>query len=134
MKIGFILSLIFGSFFVLSEQGNLATKNLTFEEALSVSKTNNKMLMIKLTADNCKYCIKMDKEVLVDKEVQTFLDENFISLTVNVDKETIPLGVKRTITPSFIFVNNKGKIISKVPGSWNKKDFLEILNSKKLKV
>jgi len=124
MKFILAFGMIFSSLFILN---NEPTKEMNYNQAIEEAKNSNKMIMLKLTADHCKYCIKMDKEVLADKEVQSVLSKKFITVNINVDKETLPLGLKRTITPTFIFVDKEGKIVSKIPGSWNKKDFMELL-------
>jgi len=124
MKFIWAFGMIFSSLFILN---NEPTKEMNYNQAIELAKNNNKMIMLKLTADHCKYCIKMDNEVLADKEVKNVLSQNFITVNINVDKEALPLGLKRTITPTFIFVDKEGKIVSKIPGSWNKKDFMELL-------
>ena len=129
MKFIWAFGMIFSSFFILNKDGVNLNK-MTYSKAVEMSKKNNKLIMIKLTADHCKYCIKMDKEVMVDKDVQKLLSKNFITVNINVDKEKIPLGIKRTITPTFIFVDKNQKIVSKIPGSWNKKDFMDLLQAR----
>ena len=130
MKIILLFSFLFGSAFMIKEQAFIHPEKMTYEQALSLSKQNNKPIMLKLTADNCKYCTKMDNEVLSDNEVKLFLDKNFITVNINVDKEALPLSLKRTITPTFIFVDKNENITSKLPGSWNKQDFMDLLNNR----
>ncbi len=130
MKIILLFSFLFGSVFMIKEQAFIESEKTTYEQALELAKQNNKPIMLKLTADNCKYCTKMDKEVLADNEVKLFLDKNFITVNINVDKEELPLKLKRTITPTFIFVDRNENITSKLPGSWNKKDFMDLLNNR----
>ena len=132
MKIILLFSFLFGSVFMIKEQAfdsNLV-EEMTYEKALHLSKQNNKSIMLKLTADDCKYCTKMDNEVLVDSEVKRLVDENFITVTINVNKEVLPLNLKWDVTPTFIFVDKNEKITSKLPGSWNKKDFMDLLNNR----
>jgi thioredoxin-related protein len=124
-----MFSVLFGSLFVIKEQAFDVEEKMTYEEALVLSKENNKVIMLKLTADTCKYCVKMDNEVLSNNEVEHLL-ENFITVTVNVDHEELPLGLERTVTPTFVFVNKNEEILSKLPGSWNKEDFMELLNNR----
>lgn len=129
MKFIWAVGMIFSSFFILNKD-DVNENKMTYSKAVEISKKNNKLIMIKLTADHCKYCIKMDKEVIVDKDVKKILSQNFITVNLNVDKEKIPLGIKRTITPTFIFVDKNQKIVSKIPGSWNKKDFIDLLQAR----
>ncbi|HIP50959.1 MAG TPA: DUF255 domain-containing protein [Campylobacterales bacterium] len=132
MKIILLFSFLFGSVFMIKEQAfeNSTVQKMTYEQALIISKQNNKSIMLKLTADDCKYCTKMDDEVLVDSEVKRLVDENFITVTINVNKEVLPLNLKWDVTPTFIFVDKNEKITSKLPGSWNKKDFMDLLNNR----
>ena len=129
MKFIWAFGMIFSSFFILNKD-DVNQKNMTYSKAVEMAQNSNKLIMIKLTADHCKYCIKMDKEVMVDKDVKKILSQNFITVNINVDKEKIPLGIKRTITPTFIFVNKNQKVVSKIPGSWNKKDFMDLLQAR----
>lgn len=132
MKIILLFSFLFGSVFIIKEQAfdNNSVQKMTYAQALSLSKQNNKPIMLKLTADNCKYCIKMDNEVLSDNEVKSLVDENFIMLSINVSKEVVPLNLKYSVTPTFVFIDKNEKIMSKLPGSWNKKDFIDLLNNR----
>lgn len=130
MKIILLFSFLFGSVFMIKEQAFTDTEKMTYEQAVIISKQNNKPIMLKLTADDCKYCIKMDNEVLADSEVKLLINANFITVNINVDKESLPLDLKRTTTPTFIFVDKNEKITSKLPGSWDKKDFIDLLNNR----
>jgi len=130
MKLILIFSFLFGSVFVIKEQSVTSTDKMTYTQALTLSKETNRPIMLKLTANNCKYCIKMDKEVLADNEVKNLVNKNFITVNINVDEEELPLNLKRTVTPTFIFVNKNEKITSRLPGSWNKKDFMDLLNNR----
>ncbi len=131
MKIVLIFSFLFGSIFMIKEQGLSAKSSvMNYEQALELSQKTDKPIMLKLTASHCKYCKKMDSEVLSDKEVEHMLKQNFICVTINVDNEPLPLNLTKTITPTFIFVDKSGKITSQLPGSWNKKDFIDLLNNR----
>lgn len=130
MKIILFLSFIFGSVFMINEQAFIASDKISYEEALRLSKESSKPIMLKLTADDCKYCVKMDKEVFVDNEVNAFVSQHFIPMSINVDKEEVPLKTKFSMTPTFVFVNQDGEIISQLPGSWNKKDFMDLLRNR----
>lgn len=127
MKIALIFSFLFGSAFLMKDQMFVASHDMTYEQAINLSQENNKLIMLKITADNCKYCIEMDNNVLADKEVKNMLLRNFITLNINVDKEALPLNLERPTTPTFIFIKKTGEIHSKLPGSWNKEDFLDLL-------
>ena len=60
------------------------------------------------------------------KAIYSERKENF---ELDVDKDKLPLGITKTMTPTFFFVNEEAKIVRKIPGSWNKVDFLDLLQS-----
>ena len=98
-----------------------------YQKALSLAKESRKIVMLKLTSEACHFCKKMDKEVLSDKEVDSFLNRYFIPVDINVKTETLPLGLTYKVTPTFIFIDKNETVIYKIQGSWNKKDFIELL-------
>ena len=98
-----------------------------YQKALSLAKKNNKPMMLKLTSEDCHFCKKMDKEVLAETEVKSLLNENFILLNIDVKKEELPLPLDYSVTPTFFFIDKDEKIIYRIQGAWNKKDFLKLL-------
>ena len=105
-----------------------------FDIAIDKALKEDKIIMIKATAEHCHYCKKMDREVLIEDEVVKALQKDFIAVSVDVSKDTLPLGLKASMTPTFFFVFvDKDKTRTKrVPGAWNKEDFLEILKEAKI--
>ncbi|QOR61487.1 thioredoxin family protein [Sulfurovum sp. ST-21] len=99
-----------------------------FDKALKRAQKEHKMIMIKATAEHCRYCVKMDREVMVDEKVKRALEKDFIPIEVDVSKEDLPLGLHADMTPTFFFIDQNAKVLKRVPGAWNVEDFLEILN------
>ncbi|MDM5271574.1 DUF255 domain-containing protein [Sulfurovum sp. zt1-1] len=100
----------------------------TYEEAVKLAKEQNKIIMIRGVLPFCKWCIKMDREVMVEPEVRDALDKGFVVVKTNVVTEKLPLGMKSLGTPSFYFINSDGvTIIDQLNGYGNKKEFLELL-------
>ena len=108
----------------------------SFDSALKKARFEDKIIMIKATSPHCHYCIKMDREVLVEEEVRQALQKDFIVVSVDVSKGSLPLGLSAGMTPTFFFIfqdKNTAKIKTKsIPGAWNKEDFLEILKEAKI--
>jgi thioredoxin-related protein len=104
---------------------------VTFEKALQQAKRENKIILIKATAPHCRYCKKMEEKVLVDKKIVDLLNKEFVIVSVDVSKETLPLDLRVSMTPSFFFVfiekENENVKIKRIPGAWSKEDFLDIL-------
>jgi len=99
-----------------------------FDAAMKKAKDTDKIIMIKATAEHCHYCIKMDREVMIEEDVLNAIQKDFIAVEIDVSKQQAPLGIQVEGTPSFFFVDKSGKVIKSVFGSWNKEDFLVILN------
>ncbi len=104
-----------------------------FEKALQKAKKEHKIIMLKVMTKDCYYCRKMDREVMVEKEVVDMLEENFISVSIDISTTELPLGLKAEFTPSFIFIDENAKVLMNLPGAWNKMDFLDILREAKTK-
>ncbi len=100
---------------------------VAYAKALKIAKKEHKIILIKLTREHCHFCKKMDREVFADEEVIKALNGEFTVVEIDIGKDPLPLGLKRGMTPTFIFVTEDEKIMAKIPGAWTKKDFLEIL-------
>jgi thioredoxin-related protein len=98
-----------------------------YTKALERAKKENKIILLKLTREHCHFCKKMDREVFTETEVREALNKDFTVVEIDIGKEDLPLGLKKGMTPTFVFVHKDEKIMAKIPGSWSKKDFLDIL-------
>jgi len=99
-----------------------------YTKALEIAKKEDKIILLKLTREHCHFCKKMDREVFAESVVRDALNKNFKVVEIDIGKEgTLPLGLKKGMTPTFVFVNKEENIMAKIPGAWTKKDFLEIL-------
>ncbi len=105
-----------------------------FDEALNRAKKEHKIIMIKAMTKECHFCLKMDREVMIDKEVIKAIEKDFIPVSIDVSVHILPLGLKAQLTPSFIFVDENAKIIMNVPGAWNKQDFISLLKEAKERI
>ncbi|OQX17558.1 MAG: hypothetical protein BWK80_39495 [Desulfobacteraceae bacterium IS3] len=59
----------------------------SYKEGLAAGKKEKKNMLINFYADWCGFCKKMDNETFKDTPVVNYLNENFISIKVNSDKE-----------------------------------------------
>lgn len=95
----------------------------TYEEALEIQKKSQKLIMIDVVRDNCHFCSDMQRDVFDNKEMSIWLESRFIPVKLNVDHDTIPLGIEVHFTPSFYFIDTTSTIKKKIPGAWNIEDF-----------
>ncbi len=99
----------------------------SFEKVLQEAKEQNRTIIVEATSPHCHYCQKMEK-VLQSPRVRERLKSQFLLYKVDVSKEKLPMDLKWSMTPFFIFMDAKGRVIKKVPGAWGEDDFLQILD------
>lgn len=104
-----------------------------FKAALQRAKKENKLIMIEAMTSTCHFCRKMEREVMIETDVVEAIEKDFIPVAIDVNKHSLPLGIKVDATPSFIFIDNTKNIIMNIPGAWKKDDFLELLKEAKSK-
>ncbi len=89
----------------------------SYDEGMSLGKSQHKKVFIHFFADWCTYCTKMEKETFVAPEIVSYLNKNFISIKVDSDRENA-LAAKYKVRglPSNWFVSETGDQISNYPG------------------
>ena len=106
------------------------------KQLLQDAQKSGKNIIIEVSSPNCHYCKKMKREVIESDDIKRLVSNNYIFIEMNVEKEKIPFGLKKeykNITPSFFFLDNRGRLLGSYPGSWNKSDFEIMLNEHKPK-
>jgi thioredoxin-related protein len=85
---------------------------LDYDEGLSQHKESEKKVFINFYAKWCTYCKVMEQETFTDPAVISYLNENFIPVRVNSEKEpkTAELFRVRSL-PDTWFINETGDII-----------------------
>lgn len=100
------------------------------DEVIAYAKKTGKLIIVEAMTPTCYFCKWMERTVFSDSEVQEAIHENFVLFKVNMKENKLPLNLMkyyRRMTPSFFFVTADGKLLSKYRGSWEKKDFLDML-------
>jgi thioredoxin-related protein len=98
----------------------------SWESGLDEAKRTNKMIMIDVIRDNCRFCIKMDKNVFANEKMAAYIEKSFIPVKVNLSQREAPMSLKVEMTPTFFFFTADQKLIKKIVGSWDQKDFYEL--------
>ena len=89
----------------------------SYNEGMTLGKSQHKKIFINFFAEWCGYCTKMDKGTFVDPEIVSYLNKNFISIKVDSDRENaLASRYKVRGLPSNWFVSETGDQISNYPG------------------
>lgn len=155
-KLNIILLTIISIFATYNINAQTTTNNkinwMSFEEAVKLNETNPKKIFIDVYTDWCGWCTKMDQTTFVDKDVVTYMNENFYAVKFNAEQtEPIefsgytfvnksPNGTRKGTHelaqallqgkmsyPSYVFMNENNQLITTVPGYIEAYNFLYIL-------
>lgn len=99
-----------------------------YDEGMSIAKTEDKKTLIHFRTDWCTYCKKMDASTFLDADIIQYLNENFITIKVDGDKETNTVnkyGVRGY--PDNWFLTEDVERISHLPGYIDPERFLLVL-------
>ena len=89
----------------------------SYEEGMTLGKSQHKKIFINFFAEWCGYCVKMDKVTFVDPEVVSYLNKNFIAIKVDSDRQNaLALKYKVRGLPSNWFATESGEQIASFPG------------------
>ena len=127
MKLLFLISILTLSLFADS---------INFEKDLSTAKQkaidSNKKLMIMYSTPTCPECNYMKKKVLKDKEIVSFVNDNFVSVIMDIKEDEKNLPYKFIGIPTFYFSDASSmKLLAKRIGGTREKQFLEIVKNVK---
>lgn len=89
----------------------------SYADGLKAAAESGKPVFIDFSADWCRYCKKMDAETFSDPRVIALLNEHFVPVAVDTDKERAPaqqFGVRSL--PTFWFLESDGKPIDSLGG------------------
>lgn len=137
MKIGTVfagLTLILSLIVIFPAVGHTADALnwYSFKEGLALSNSKGKKVFIHFKADWCRYCHQMDRETFRDPAVVAYLNENFIAIKVDTDKQANVAGMfgVRTL-PDNWFISEKGERLGYRQGYIPAGTFMKILKSVK---
>ncbi len=111
-----------------------------YGKALDEAKQSNKKIIVDVYTNWCGWCKKMDKDVYSAADVQSYLDEHFVTVKLNAEASTKHLvdGSEVSETqiarswgvnsyPTTVFLAADGSVITVVPGYIKADMFLQIL-------
>ena len=89
----------------------------SYEEGMVLGKAEKKKVFLHFYADWCGFCLKMAKETFRDSAVVSYLNENFIAVRVDFDRESATAEKYGVMgLPSNWFLTEMGQPIVSIPG------------------
>jgi thioredoxin-related protein len=88
-----------------------------YTPGMALAEKEGKSIFLYFHADWCGYCRKLKKETFVDDRIKTYLNDNFVSISVDTDKReklTQQWGVRGL--PTLWFLESDGTKVNSLPG------------------
>lgn len=102
----------------------------SFADALTLAKTERKLVLADYTAIWCPACRTFDKKVLADPQVQAFIKEGFVFSRLESESDdgvafAKTYGVRGT--PTLVVLNGEGKLLEVLPHTLEPQTFIQML-------
>lgn len=109
-----------------SNSRSIVFQDISFEEALKLSKSSGKPIFIDAYTDNCQPCIRMVKDVFSVDRVADYYNENFICLSMNLGTVHTNLAEKYSTNayPTYLFISADEKLIYSASGYTEADEFI----------
>lgn len=100
----------------------------SYVEASEIAKAENKPMLVFINRPGCGACQVMKDITFKDETVYPYINEHFISVSLDIDKNDAPKTLQTEVTPTFHFVKYDGiKIRETLFGGKTGKFYLNIL-------
>jgi thioredoxin-related protein len=102
-----------------------------FEDVLRESKRINKPIFLDFTSNNCKHCLKMEKETFTNTSIAQNLNNNFIAYKVDledIEGKNIAQKYKIVDFPSYLILDQSSNKLGTIKGFYLANDFKKALD------
>ncbi|UPT78081.1 thioredoxin family protein [Sulfurovum sp. XGS-02] len=100
----------------------------SYTKAAAVAKEENKPMLLFINRPGCGACEFMKENVFTDKMIYTYVNEHFIPVSLDINKNDAPKDLQSEVTPTYHFVKYDGtKIRETLFGGKTGKFYLNIL-------
>ena len=101
---------------------------LTFDEAQKYGQDQSRKFLLYFYTDWCGYCRKLEQSTFVDKDIATYVNQNFIPVRINSEqKPKIAARYRISGVPNLRFLTSNGEDIAHWPGYIEAARFLPLL-------
>jgi thioredoxin-related protein len=89
----------------------------SYEDGMAKAAETGRPVVIDFHADWCKWCVELDKKTFSDARVIKVMNEQFVPISVDTDKEKVTAGKYAVQSlPTMWFLESDGKRIDMLPG------------------
>ena len=103
-----------------------------FDKAVTAAKKGDKLVVVDVYTDWCRWCKLLDRDVYADPKVGEKLAKSFVAVKINPEKSSRAAQLARqfgtTGYPHIVFVNGDGKKIGEIVGYVSADEFLKRLD------
>jgi len=87
-----------------------------YKTALKMAKDQDKKILIMLTAKDCNSCWWMKNVAFKDEQLSQRINENIVSVEIDVNDGVIPLNLRYIGTPTFYLLDKNEDQLSRMDG------------------
>jgi thioredoxin-related protein len=116
--------LLFFWIIVLNLSASPIQNDEQFKTAITSMGSDNKLVLMIYTTDDCPECAYMKQKVFHDKAVETYMNRNFVVIEKNVHKSKLPDGYDFFGIPTMFFIDKAGNKKETIVGSKRSQPFL----------
>ena len=100
----------------------------SYVKAAQAAKTENKPMLIFMNKPGCGSCEYMKENVFTDEAVTSYLNENYIAVSLNINTNDAPKKLQVNVTPVFHFLDSNGnQALETLAGGKTAPFFLKLL-------
>ena len=128
------LLIIFTAFISLQLNAQVNFIKADWSNLKAKAKAEKKLIFIDAYTDWCGWCKVMDKETFADKQVADLMNRSFVATKLEMEKDVLGSKLSRkyiiTSFPSFLILDEEGKLLHIIKGYQKPKDFIQTLEQK----
>lgn len=106
-----VLALLFSTLLSTLTFANNINWVYDFDEAKSIAKKEDKIVMMFISMQSCPICDFMKEKVFTVKQIEEYLKKNMVMYHVDLDMDELPEGFDCIGTPTSYFIRPDGSVI-----------------------
>ncbi len=102
-----ILSLLFTLSLSLASEYSVLNYQTNYKQARHKALKEDKLLILLVVKDSCRWCHKLARKTLLDPDVQHTINQHYLPLILNSDHDPIPTLYRCSLAPVIYFIDPK---------------------------